>query len=81
MDLGLSGRTAVVCASSQGLGRACATELARAYFDDPDGNGLEISCDIRRDANGAALWLGENRPVGEDRLRATQGVPADEPAP
>jgi len=30
MDLGLDGRTAVVCASSQGLGRACATELARA---------------------------------------------------
>ncbi|GAA1840402.1 SDR family oxidoreductase [Pseudonocardia ailaonensis] len=30
MDLGISGRTAVVCASTQGLGRACATELARA---------------------------------------------------
>jgi 3-oxoacyl-[acyl-carrier protein] reductase len=30
MDLGLQGRSAIVCASSQGLGRACATELARA---------------------------------------------------
>jgi 3-oxoacyl-[acyl-carrier protein] reductase len=30
MDLGLVGRSAVVCASSRGLGRACATELARA---------------------------------------------------
>jgi len=30
MDLGLKGRQAVVCASSQGLGRACALELARA---------------------------------------------------
>src|SRR5436190_445789 len=30
MDLGISGRTAVVCASSQGLGKACALELARA---------------------------------------------------
>ena len=30
MDLGLRGRTALVCASSHGLGRACATELARA---------------------------------------------------
>src|SRR3954471_14435146 len=29
MDLGLTGRTAVVCASTRGLGRACATELAR----------------------------------------------------
>lgn len=30
MNLGISGRNAVVCASSQGLGRACALELARA---------------------------------------------------
>ena len=30
MDLGLKGRTALVCASSKGLGRACALELARA---------------------------------------------------
>ena len=29
MDLGIAGRTAIVCASSRGLGRACATELAR----------------------------------------------------
>ena len=30
MDLGIDGRAAIVCASSKGLGRACATELARA---------------------------------------------------
>jgi 3-oxoacyl-[acyl-carrier protein] reductase len=30
MDLGIAGRNALVCASSKGLGRACATELARA---------------------------------------------------
>jgi 3-oxoacyl-[acyl-carrier protein] reductase len=30
MDLGIKGRSAIVCASSKGLGRACATELARA---------------------------------------------------
>ncbi|EJW12115.1 3-oxoacyl-[acyl-carrier protein] reductase [Rhodovulum sp. PH10] len=29
MDLGIKGRSAIVCASSQGLGRACATALAR----------------------------------------------------
>ena len=29
MDLGLSGRKAIVCASSRGLGRACARSLAR----------------------------------------------------
>ena len=30
MDLGIAGRNAIVCASSRGLGRACALELARA---------------------------------------------------
>jgi 3-oxoacyl-[acyl-carrier protein] reductase len=30
MDLGISGRKAIVCASSRGLGRACAQELAQA---------------------------------------------------
>ena len=30
MDLGIAGRTAIVCASSKGLGRACAVELAHA---------------------------------------------------
>jgi len=30
MDLGIRGRTAIVCASSQGLGRACAQALAEA---------------------------------------------------
>lgn len=29
MDLGIAGRTAIVCASSQGLGLACATALSR----------------------------------------------------
>lgn len=42
MDLGLAGRKAVVCASSKGLGRACALALAEAGCDltingrDPD---------------------------------------------
>src|SRR5206468_9971640 len=30
MDLGISGRRAIVCASSKGLGRACAEALAEA---------------------------------------------------
>src|SRR5580700_8218960 len=29
MDLGIKGKTALVCASSKGLGKACATALAR----------------------------------------------------
>src|SRR5579859_6467084 len=30
MDLGIAGRKAIVCASSKGLGRACAMNLAQA---------------------------------------------------
>ncbi len=30
LDLGISGRKAIVCASSKGLGRACAVALAEA---------------------------------------------------
>ena len=30
MDLGIAGRKAIVCASSKGLGRACAKRLAEA---------------------------------------------------
>jgi 3-oxoacyl-[acyl-carrier protein] reductase len=30
LDLGIAGRNAIVCASSRGLGRACAVELAKA---------------------------------------------------
>jgi 3-oxoacyl-[acyl-carrier protein] reductase len=30
LDLGITGRRAIVCAASKGLGRACATALARA---------------------------------------------------
>ncbi|PYE89973.1 SDR family oxidoreductase [Phyllobacterium leguminum] len=33
MDLGLKGRKAIVCASSKGLGKACATALAEAGCD------------------------------------------------
>ena len=33
MDLGIKGRRAIVCASSKGLGRACAISLAEAGVD------------------------------------------------
>jgi catechol 2,3-dioxygenase len=36
------------------------------YFDDPDGNGLEIYVDTRAEPNGADLWEGRNRPLTED---------------
>ena len=33
MDLGLKGKKAIVCASSRGLGKACALSLAREGVD------------------------------------------------
>ncbi|HEU5438276.1 MAG TPA: VOC family protein [Ktedonobacterales bacterium] len=40
------------------------------YFDDPDGNGLEIYWDTRREPGGAALWHGINRPLPPETIRA-----------
>ena len=40
------------------------------YFDDPDGNGLEIYWDTRGEPEGAPLWRGENRELPEDVIRA-----------
>jgi 3-oxoacyl-[acyl-carrier protein] reductase len=42
MDLGIAGRKAIVCASSRGLGRACATSLAR--------NGVAVVINGREEA-------------------------------
>lgn len=33
------------------------------YFDDPDGNGLEIYVDTRRHEGGSKSWKGNNRPL------------------
>ena len=59
MDLGLVGRTAVVCASSQGLGRACATELARAgctvVINGRDSAKLERTAEQIRHETGATV--------------------------
>jgi catechol 2,3-dioxygenase len=33
------------------------------YFDDPDGNGLEIYWDTRNEPEGRQLWYGENAPL------------------
>jgi len=32
------------------------------YFDDPDGNGLEIYWDTREEPGGQKLWRGHNVP-------------------
>ncbi len=39
------------------------------YFDDPDGNGLEIYCDTRHLPGGAPLWHGHNQLLTEEMIR------------
>lgn len=59
MDLGLDGKTAIVCAGSQGLGRACATELARAgitiVLNGRDAAALEATAAELRGETGATI--------------------------
>lgn len=40
------------------------------YFNDPDGNGLEIFWDTRNEPGGATLWHGRNLPLSEETLLA-----------
>jgi 3-oxoacyl-[acyl-carrier protein] reductase len=59
MDLGIAGRTAIVCASSKGLGRACATALAaegcRVVVNGRDGATLERTAAEIRELTGAEI--------------------------
>ena len=71
MDLGLKGRVAVVAASSQGLGKACALELARegaqVVLCARDSARLTAAADEIRAATGA-----EALPVVTDLTDAAQ---------
>jgi catechol 2,3-dioxygenase len=40
------------------------------YFNDPDGNGLEIYWDTRNEPGGRQLWRGENIPLLEETILA-----------
>jgi 3-oxoacyl-[acyl-carrier protein] reductase len=59
MDLGIVGRKAIVCASSRGLGRACARALAQAgcevVINGRDGKALETTAAELRQATGAKV--------------------------
>jgi 3-oxoacyl-[acyl-carrier protein] reductase len=77
MDLGIAGRKAIVCASSRGLGRACATRLAEAGCE-VTVNGLDkdrleaTAADIRK-ATGAkvnAVAANVGTPEGQKALFA-----------
>ena len=59
MDLGIAGRKAIVCASSRGLGRACAERLAEAgcevVVNGLDRDRLEATAAAIRNASGAKI--------------------------
>jgi 3-oxoacyl-[acyl-carrier protein] reductase len=59
MDLGIAGRKAIVCASSQGLGRACAARLAEAgcevVINGRDEKRLSATADELRKSTGAKI--------------------------
>jgi 3-oxoacyl-[acyl-carrier protein] reductase len=59
MELGIAGRKAIVCASSRGLGRACALALAQAgcevVINGRDGKALKTAADELRTATGAKI--------------------------
>ena len=59
MDLGIAGRKAIVCASSRGLGKACARALAEAgcevVVNGRDGKRLEATAEEIRKATGAKV--------------------------
>jgi 3-oxoacyl-[acyl-carrier protein] reductase len=59
MDLGLKGRTAIVCASSRGLGKACALSLARegvaVIINGRDATALHAARDEIVKATGASV--------------------------
>jgi len=47
------------------------------YFDDPDGNGLEIYWDTRREPGGRQLWRGENAPLDAATILAALSAQPD----
>jgi NAD(P)-dependent dehydrogenase (short-subunit alcohol dehydrogenase family) len=63
MDLGIRGRTAIVCASSQGLGKACARALAEAgvslVINGRNRTLLDQTAEEIRQATGTATEFGQ----------------------
>jgi 3-oxoacyl-[acyl-carrier protein] reductase len=59
MDLGIRGRKAIICASSQGLGHACALALAQegceVFINGRDAKRLESAAAALREATGARV--------------------------
>ncbi|SEG12312.1 SDR family oxidoreductase [Bosea lathyri] len=82
MDLGISGRTAIVCASSKGLGRGCAQALAEAgcivVINGRDAATLEATASEIRASTGAtiiAVVADVSTAAGQDALLAAAPEP------
>jgi 3-oxoacyl-[acyl-carrier protein] reductase len=82
MDLGISGRTAIVCASSKGLGRGCAQALAEAgctvVINGRDAATLEATASQIRASTGAtviAVVADVSTRAGQDALLAAAPEP------
>ncbi|AOO83188.1 SDR family oxidoreductase [Bosea vaviloviae] len=82
MDLGISGRTAIVCASSKGLGRGCAQALAEAgcivVVNGRDAATLEATASQIRASTGAtviAVVADVSTHAGQDALLAAAPEP------
>ena len=82
MDLGLSGKTAIVCASSQGLGFACAQELARAgcrlVINGRDADAVEqAAAKLRQDAGVEVIAIAGD--IGDPAVQADLVAAAGRP--
>jgi 3-oxoacyl-[acyl-carrier protein] reductase len=80
MDLGLKGRYAVVCASSAGLGKACALELARAgcivVINGRDADRLEATAaDIRAETGATIIPIAGDVCLAETQDALITAVP------
>ena len=81
MELGLAGRTAIVCASSRGLGRACALALARegvrVVINGTDTAALmRIADDIKRETKSEPMSVAADITTAEGRAQLLAAAPA-----
>ncbi len=81
MDLGISGRRAIVCASSKGLGKACATALARegvlVTINSRDGERLAAAAaDIERDTGASVQAVAGDIGLESTRAALLEACPA-----
>ncbi|MEM1156331.1 MAG: SDR family oxidoreductase [Pseudomonadota bacterium] len=80
MDLGLSGKTALVCASSEGLGKACAQSLARegvhVFINGRTLENLELTAGEIRDAGGTVSTVLADVSAAEGRDALLEACPA-----